>query len=130
MSSHLKIVYNPCTVPKHPAHQSMFRSNFLSCIDGFSTCPKLSLNRQIWSVSTPQAPYRAFWRGSHSQTCGLTPFDQGVCHIKGAWIQVAFPSAFANPTDRCNFGNSASRHRPGHLFSLPQKRKLIHVLNL
>ena len=41
----------------------------------------------------------------------------------GSWSH--FNSALTKPTDRYNFGNSASHDRPGHLFSLPQQRKLI-----
>ena len=81
-SLHLKVVYNPCTVSYHPAPQHMIRSNFclVFLCDGFTKCPKLSLNRQIFSFSTLQAPFRAFWRCSHDQSCGLTPFDRSVCH--------------------------------------------------
>ena len=37
-----------------------------------------------------QAPFRAFWRCSHDQSCGLTPFDQSICHIKSAWLLATF----------------------------------------
>ena len=91
-SLHLKVVCNPCTVSYHPAPQQMIRSNFclVFLCDGFTNCPKLSLNRQFFSFSTLQAPFRAFWRCSHDQSCGLTPFDQSVCHINSASLLITF----------------------------------------
>ena len=88
----LKVFYNPCTVSCHPAHQHMIRSNFCLVFhwDGFSKCRKLSLKYQIRSFSTSQPPFRVFWRCSHNQSCGLTPFDQSICHIKSVGLLTTF----------------------------------------
>ena len=89
-----KAVHHPCTVSNRPAHQHMIGSNFCLVFhwDGFTKCSKLSLNCQICSFSTSQTSFRSFWSCSHHQNCGLTSFDQSVCHIKSAWLLVTLQS--------------------------------------
>ena len=64
-----------------PTHDQV---QLLSCISyGFSKCPKLAVPESSNSlVLHAPSSLSSLWRCSNDQSCGLTPFDQSVCHIK------------------------------------------------
>ena len=103
----------------------MFRSNFCFVFqgDGFPKFSQLSLNCQICSFSTPQAPFRASWRRSHNKIRGLAPSDQSICHIKSTslLVTVQFCLDEAQPVKRV----MRTPYHLGHPFSLPQQQRLI-----
>ena len=110
-----------CTLSCRPAHQHMTRSNF--CLvhwDGFSKCPKLSLSNSL-ALHAPS--FLSSWRCSHNQSCGLTPFDRSIWHIKSAWLLVTFQFCLHQSLSIVEIlQNSATHDLPGHLFSLPQQK--------
>ena len=117
----------PSSPPKHDQFQLLSCTSLRRLLE----MPKAVTESPIRSFSSPQAPLRDIWRCSHDRSCGLTPFDQSVCHIKSAWLLVTLQLCLnqTQPIEKI-LGTQNHIIVLPTFFSLSQQQKLIHELYL
>ena len=126
-SLHLKVVDKSCTISCHPVHQHVMWSNF---------CLFISERRLLeMSEADPELSNSLVLHDPSSLSSLLTLQARSDLWIDTVWSkhlshqECLTPGhisilSLSNPTDRCNFENSASHNRPDNLFLLATTAKI------